>query len=588
MKAILGLNAYHADSSACIVVDGRLVACVEEERFRRVKHWCGFPSESIRYCLQASNIRLDQLSQIAINTNPASNRRHKIKYTLSHLPSYSLLFDKLTIRRRRSQIREQLMASFPTQKLTASIVPVEHHLAHIASAYYAAPYDDAIAISVDGFGDFVSSAWAQVKNGIIGPLKQVGFPHSMGIFYQAITQFLGFPNYGDEYKVMGLASYGQPDYVDEMTDIVKLVRGGKFELNLVYFRHCRESIESISSEGEPVYRKLYTDALERLLGASRKPHETIEQRHKNIASSAQRMYELALFHLLTFVHRQGGSENLVLAGGCALNSVANGKIPDNVPFKEIYVPSAANDAGGAIGAAFVAAARDRSVVTPWGQMPHAAWGPRFDDDEIADMLSSKQQAFSESGCEVTRLEGEELLCATVAKAIADGLVVGWFQGRMEWGPRALGHRSILADPRRADMKEVLNVKIKRRESFRPFAPSILRERVSEWFERDDDVPFMMKVLQIRHSKREVIPAVTHVDGSGRVHTVDPDGNPLFYKLISAFERLTGVPVLLNTSFNENEPIVCKPEEALDCFMRTNMDLLVLGSHLVRRPSLRGE
>ena len=585
MKAILGLNAYHADSSACVVVDGRLVACVEEERFRRVKHWCGFPSASIRYCLQAAGIRLNQVSQIAINTNPGSNRRRKIKYTVSHLPSISLLFDKIATRSRRFHIKEELTASFPSETITARIVRVEHHLAHIASAYYAAPYDDAVAVSIDGFGDFVSAAWTQVKNGVIAPLEQVGFPHSLGIFYQAITQFLGFPNYGDEYKLMGLASYGQPAYVDEMGDIVKLVRDGRFELNLAYFRHGRESIESVSSDGMPVYEKLYTGALEKLLGPSRKSHETIEQKHKEIASSAQRMYELALFHLLVFAHRRGASDNLVLAGGCALNSVANGKILDNVPFKKLYVPSAASDAGGAVGAAFVAAARDRKVTTIRGQMPHAAWGPSFDDDEIADMLSSRQQDLGESGCELTRVCDEELLCATVAEAIADGLVVGWFQGRMEWGPRALGQRSILADPRRADMKEVLNLKIKRRESFRPFAPSILREKLFEWFERDDDVPFMMKVLQVRKSKRDAIPAVTHVDGSGRVHTVELETNQLFYMLISEFERLTGVPVLLNTSFNENEPIVCKPEEALDCFMRTNMDLLVLGAHLVRRPSL---
>jgi len=540
MKAILGLNAYHADSSACIVVDGKLVACVEEERFRRIKHWAGFPSESIRYCLSAANIGLNQVSQVAINTDSGSNLRRKLGYTLSHHPSISLLLGKLKARLRRSSIKKQLTRSFSTQTFNGGVFPVEHHLAHLASAYYAGPFNEAVAVSIDGFGDFASAAWGHAKDGKIDLISQIWFPHSMGIFYQAITQYLGFPDYGDEFKVMGLASYGKPVYADEMRKVVELVDAGKYELNLDFFRHAQEEIDFTWTDGMPEFQTLYTRKLENLLGPARLKHEKIEQRHQDIASSAQWMYEQALFHLLSSAYEH-----------CEC-------------------------------AAFVAAARGGDAGFERGQMPHASWGPSFDDSEISDILSSREGELDDSDCTVTRIDVEDILCRTVAQAIANGLVVGWFQGRMEWGPRALGNRSILGDPRRVEMKEILNSKIKRRESFRPFAPSILRDKVIDWFEQDDDVPFMMKVLQIRESKRRKVPAVTHVDGSGRVHTVTSEANPLFFKLIEAFDSLTGVPIILNTSFNENEPIVCRPDEALDCFMRTNMDLLVLGGHLIWR------
>jgi len=582
MKAILGLNAYHADSSACIVVDGKLIACVEEERFRRIKHWAGFPSESIRYCMSAAGISLDQVSQVAVNSDSGSNLSQKFGYTLSHRPTLSLLLGKLKTRLRRSRIKDQLAKSFPTETFTGKTVQVEHHLAHLASAYYAGPFDEAVAVSIDGFGDFASGAWGHASDGKIDLISQVWFPHSMGVFYQAITQYLGFPDYGDEYKVMGLASYGQPTYDNEMRNIVRLVDGGKYELNLKFFRHGREEIDYSWAEGMPVFETLYTRELEDLLGPARQKHEKLDRRHKDIARSAQWMYEQALFHLLNSAYEHCACKNLVLAGGCAMNSVANGRINSNAPFSNIYVQSAAGDAGGAVGAAFVAAARGSDEGVDREQMPHASWGPSFDDNEIAGILSSRRNDLGKSACTVTRIDAEHILCSTVAQAIANGLVVGWFQGRMEWGPRALGNRSILGDPRRADMKDILNLKIKRRESFRPFAPSILRDKVFDWFEQDDDVPFMMKVLQIRESKRRRVPAVTHVDGSGRVHTVTLEANPLFFKLIKAFDTLTGVPIVLNTSFNENEPIVCRPEEALDCFTRTNMDLLVLGGYLIRR------
>jgi len=333
--------------------------------------------------------------------------------------------------------------------------------------------------------------------------------------------------------------------------------------------------------GEPKIGCAYSDRLIELLGPARLPQEPLEQRHKDIAASVQAMYEEVFFALLKYVRRKTGLEALALAGGCAMNSVANGKVYVNTGFKKMYVQCAAGDAGGAIGAAFTVwnqtGKRQRQFV-----MDHAYWGPDFTADDIAHVLRENDAALKEAACRVEYVNNETGLCLQAAQAIADGKVVGWFQGRMEWGPRALGNRSILADPRRADMKDILNAKIKRRESFRPFAPSVLRESVSEWFETDDDVPFMLQVYQIREAKRALIPAVTHVNGSGRLQTVTGHQNARYYKLISFFQNLTGIPMVLNTSFNENEPIVCTPAEALDCFLRTRMDILVLGNYFLRR------
>ncbi|GMQ83118.1 MAG: carbamoyltransferase [Rhodothermia bacterium] len=584
MSVILGLNAYHADSSACIVVDGKLVACAEEERFRRVKHWAGFPTKSIQYCLSASGVSLERDIQVAVNSNSKANLSRKIGYILSHRSEVSMLLGKLKNRRRHSDIPEKLAASFPERRFADRVHNVEHHLAHLASAYFAGSWDEAIAVSFDGFGDFASAAWGHAINGNIKLIDHVWFPHSMGIFYQAITQFLGFPAYGDEYKVMGLASYGRPTYVDEMLEVVELADGGKYVLDLKYFRHARENISYSWAGGAPEFETLYTRELEELLGPARNCGEELVQRHSDIARSAQWMYEQAFFHFLNSRYEQFQCANLVLAGGCAMNSVANGRITSHTPFENVYVQSAAGDAGGALGAAFVAASESGDSKVDRGQMPHAFWGPEFSEDAMATLLASGREDLDIRNCRISKIENENALCEIAAAAIRDGLVVGWFQGRMEWGPRSLGNRSILCDPRRADMKDILNKKIKRRESFRPFAPSVLREKVHDWFEQDDDVPFMMKVFQVKESKQSLIPAVTHVDGSGRLQTVTRKDSSLYYKLISEFEYLTGVPMVLNTSFNENEPIVCRPDEALACFLRTDMDLLILGHTIIRRTS----
>ncbi len=579
---VLGLNAYHGDSAACLVEDGVLVAAAEEERFRRVKHWAGFPSEAIRYCLDEAGIGLDQVDDLAVNRDPRANLWRKVLYSVVHRPDPRLVLARLRNARSWAAVGAQLGRAFPDQAFTGKVHHVEHHLAHLASAFLVAPFDEAVVASVDGFGDFASAAWGRGRGSHIEIDGRVLFPHSLGIFYQAATQYLGFPHYGDEYKVMGLAPYGEPSFIDEMRRIVRLRDDGSFRLDCRFFRHHAENVAYEWENGAPTVGLLYSPALEELLGPARPPEEPLTQRHMDIARSVQAMYEDAVFHLLNALHRRYGGDALVLAGGCAFNSVANGQVYQRTPFRRFYVQSAAGDAGGAIGAAFEVWCRRGGEGARRFVMDHAYWGPSYSGAELAGLLESRRAELDDRGCRVRHVSDEGELCRLAARAIADGRVVGWFQGRMEWGPRALGNRSILCDPRRADMKDVLNRTIKRRESFRPFAPSILREAVADWFETDDDVPFMMKVFRIRREKRGLIPAVTHVDGSGRLQTVRRETNPRYYRLIEAFRDITGVPAVLNTSFNENEPVVCRPEEALDCFLRTKMDVLVLGDYLVER------
>jgi len=380
---------------------------------------------------------------------------------------------------------------------------------------------------------------------------------------------------------MGLAPYGKPSFMSQMREIVRTNSDGSFELNLDLFRHHREKVE-YEWKGAPSVGQLFNDELPKLIGIpARDPAKALEQVHMDIAHSIQAMYEEVFFNLLNVTYEKHGIDNLTLAGGCAMNSVANGKIKRYSPYKNVYVQSAAGDAGGAIGSAFSVAAKIGGIVDRF-HMDHAYWGPSFSNKYCGNVLKLNEKELIEANCSVELIQDEQTICEKTALAISEGLVIGWFQGRMEWGPRALGNRSILGDPRRADMKDILNLKIKRRESFRPFAPSILREHVSNWFEEEDEVPFMMQVFQIRESCREKIPAVTHVDGSGRLQTVSYETNSRYHRLISAFSNLTGVPIVLNTSFNENEPVVCKPEEALDCFLRTKMDVLVLGDYFIQR------
>jgi len=577
---ILGLNAYHGNSSACIIVDGKLLTAVEEERFNRIKNWAGLPVQAISHCLNEAKVSIDEVDHIAINRDPKANLSKKALFTLSKRPSFSTIADRLKNASKIVDINSELKAYFK-QDINAEFHHIEHHIAHLASTFFVSPYDEAAVLSIDGFGDFVGTMWGLGNGNKIDIKHRTFFPHSLGLFYLAFTQYLGFPNYGDEYKVMGLAPYGEASFMDQMNEVlsIKHSKDKLFELNLSYFVHHSKGVKMSWDKGTPEMGAVYSDKLISLFDSPRKKGEELTQKHKDIAHSLQKKYEEAFFHILNKVYKKTKSTNLALAGGCAMNSVANGKIFDETPFKEVYIQPAAGDAGGAIGAAYYVwneiLKNKRSFV-----LGNPYLGPHFNESDIEMVINTYKENLADFT--IKRIEDQTLLCTKTAKEIADGKVIGWFQGKMEWGSRALGNRSILGDPRRRNMKDILNEKIKRRESFRPFAPSIQVEATSQFFEIEYPAPFMLKVYKVKKSKSEQIPAVTHVDRTGRLQTVSKEINPLYWQLIDEFKKVTGIPILLNTSFNENEPIVCKPEEALDCFLRTSMDIVVLGNYFIKR------
>ena len=603
---ILGINAYHGDAAAAIVRDGKIIAAVEEERFNRVKHCAGFPAESIRFCLKAAGITIEEVEHVGISRDPSAHLHKKVLFAATRaarqltvaIPRSSPVVaevdsqvssrgngngggvfrqikDRLGNAAKVRDLRDDLAQMFGVRKdrIKAQFHNIEHHRAHLASSFFVSPFERAALLSIDGFGDFISTMWAIGEGNSIDVLGQVEYPHSTGIVYTATTQFLGFPHNGDEGKVMGLAPYGRPRFIREFRDIIRTEERGQFRINLDYFRHHAEGVEMTWDQGSPVIGKIFSDAFVETFGPRRLPGTPLSDRERDIAASLQLRLEEVGFHILNHLHEQTGLADLGLSGGVAYNSVMNGKILLNTPFKRIYVQPAAGDSGTALGVCFQI--HNAILQQPPGEeMTGAYTGPQFSDDEIKLELESANLNFEMlNDREITRRAAED---------IASGLVVGWFQGQMEFGPRALGNRSIVVDPRRADMKDILNDRIKKREPFRPFAPSILAERVGNYFEQVHPAPTMLMVYQIKTERRLEIPAVTHVDGSGRLQTVSRELNPRYYQLISDFDRLTGVPVVLNTSFNENEPIVCTPRDAIECFLKTKMDVLYLGNQRVAR------
>lgn len=572
---ILGLNAFHGDSSACILKDGEVLVALEEERIRRIKHWAGFPTEAIKYCLKDAGISIKDIDHITISRDPSANLVKKIKHTLKNKVSISAILDRYINSKKVKSVKAMLSEEFGVSEkdIKAQIHNIEHHRSHLGSSFFASPFEKSALLSIDGFGDFTSTMTAIGNGNQIEVLDTVHFPHSAGIFYTSFTQYLGFPKYGDEYKVMGLAPYGKPLYVDQLKDVIEFTNDGLFKLNLKYFKHHINGVKMSWEGGEPDIESIFSDYMVEKFGPARKREDELTQYHKDLAASVQRITEELIFHILNHLHKRTGIDNLCIAGGVAQNSVANGKVLKNTPFKQVYIPPAGHDAGTSIGSALFL----YNQVLKQKRVPptfSGALGSHFTDDEIESYLKLQKVNF-------TKYTDTELY-DKVTDCIIDAGVVGWFQGRAEFGPRALGHRSIIADPRRADAKEILNVKIKRRESFRPFAPSILKEFVPDYFADADNVPFMEKVYLIKEEMRSKISAVTHVDGTGRLQTVDATTEPKYHALISAFNKKTGVPILLNTSFNENEPIVNSPANALDCFLRTKMDMLVIENYIVTR------
>ncbi len=572
---ILGLNTYHGDSSACIFKDRELLAAIEEERIRRVKHWAGFPSEAIKFCLKEAGIRIEDVDYITISRDPSANLYKKITHSIKKLVSFKALKDRLANTKKVVSVKSELAKVFNVDenKIKAEVINVEHHRAHMASAFFASPFEEAAILSIDGFGDFTSTMIGVGKGNKIEVLDSVIYPHSLGVFYTTFTQFLGFDKYGDEYKVMGLSPYGKEDkdIMEKLRDVIILKDNGLFEINEKYFRHPKEGVSMSWEKGEPHIEPLYSDYLVTVFGKPRKKGEELTKYHKNLAWGVQRITEETVFHILNHLQKRTGLKNVCIAGGVAQNSVANGKITDFTPFEKVYIPPAGHDAGTAIGSALWLYNQIKNNLRIKPQT-HSYFGAKFSDEEIEKFCQKNNISYK-------KYEDEELF-DLVTDCLIDGGVVGWFQGEAEFGPRALGHRSILADPRRADAKDILNIKIKRREPFRPFAPSILKEYTAEWFEKVDNVPFMEKVFKFKKEKRELVPAVVHVDGTGRLQTVDKEIEPKYYGLIETFYKKTGVPIVLNTSFNENEPIVNTPKEAYECFYRTKMDMLAMGNIVV--------
>jgi len=585
---ILGINAYHADSSAAIFMNGKLIAAIEEERFRRVKHWAGFPSMSITFCLKEAGISLSEVDHIAIGRNPRAKLLRKLLFLAKHpLGSFKAIQERIKNSKQVTNIYKDLeILSVPlsSKKEIASpsievkwgkkIHQVEHHRSHLASAFFASPFQDAALISIDGSGDFTTVMTAVGQGNNIKIIASVDFPHSLGFFYTAFTQLLGFPYYGDEYKVMGLAPYGivQTSLMNKLKDVVLLNnRTGLFTLNMKYFASPAKGILSYNNH-LPVVSSLYNSKMESTFGKVRRQNEALTQYHKDLAASVQKMTEVTIFHMLNHLQKKTGLENVCIAGGVAQNSVANGKIMNNTSFKHVYIPSAAHDSGISIGAALYVQHQQLNIKRE--PIMSAYTGSYFSNEEIEKLLKDRNITY--------RKLGDDELFSVITDQLISGGVIGWFCGKAEFGPRALGGRSILADPRRSDAKDILNAKIKKRESFRPFAPSIQKEYVYEYFDLVDEVPFMEKVFSVREEKQSLMPAVTHIDGTARLQTVDKNIHPRYYTLIDIFRQKTGVPMLLNTSFNENEPIVNTPEEALECFLRTDMDMLVLENCLIER------
>jgi len=577
---ILGINAYHANASAALVCDGRLVTAVEEERFNRVKYAAGFPEHAVRHCLSEAGLTIKDIDHVAVPRKPWARLATKLFYA-SRMPRFA--FDRIKAWKHFRGIHEDLAAAcdIDPEAIRAQYHRVEHHVAHLASAFFVSPFDSAAVLSTDGLGDFASTMWATGEGSRLRVHGAVAFPHSLGLYYTALSQYLGFWRFGDEYKVMGLAAYGEPAHVPELRHVVKPHPTKGFELGLEYFCHHRTGPEMTWQESgkTPVLGQLFSPYLEERLGKTRPASEPVGKKHQDIAASMQVVLEEAYFRLLNQLHKTTPHSQICLAGGVAFNCVANGKIFDHTPFTQVYVQPAAGDAGLSVGAAYYVfhqiLGQPRTFI-----MDHAYWGPQFDSEAIASALEGSQ--VHTLGSPVHELADEELMRHT-AQHLAGGKIVGWYQGRQEWGPRALGNRSILVDPRRAEMKDILNQRIKHREIFRPFAPSILEEATGQYFEHSHPSPFMNLAYSVVPEKRAAIPAPTHVDGTGRLQTVSRQTNPRYWALIKEFEKITGVPVLLNTSFNENEPIVLTPKEAIDCFLRTRMDVLVLGNYLIEKP-----
>jgi carbamoyltransferase len=559
---ILGISCYYHDAAACLLKNGKIVAAAEEERFTKVKHDNSFPINAIEYCLKAAGIAAKDLRCIAFYEKPLVKFERILQTFVETYPAGYISFWKMV----PTWVNEKLrIRSIIKKKVNykGDVLFVDHHTSHAASAFFVSPFKEAAIMTVDGVGEWVTASLKIGKDNKILPLKEIHFPSSLGLLYSTITAYLGFKVNDDEYKVMGLASYGKPKYYKKFRKLIDIKDDGSFELNMKYFDYRTKS-------------RMWSKELEKLFGHPRKPNEKITKRHADIASTLQKITEEVYFKMANHLYEITKLKNLCIAGGVGLNCIANGKLFDKTPFKHVFVQPQAGDGGGALGAAYFVWHQLHNQKRNF-EMEHAYYGPEFSNEYIKDLLEKNR-------VEYEFLNDKELV-EQIAKALAKNKVVGWFRGRMEWGPRALGNRSILANPKPKWMKDRVN-EIKRREPFRPFAGSVLQQHVHEYFEVPEkfhNSPFMLFAFRVKAGKRKNIEAITHVDGTCRIQTVSKKQNPIYYDLINAFKEITGIPVILNTSFNlKGEPIVCKPEEAYADFEKTNMNYLVLGNYVIEK------
>jgi carbamoyltransferase len=567
---ILGLNVFHADTSACILKNDEIIAAAEEERFTRIKHFTGFPKNSIDFCLKEAGLDIKDIDYICVNYNNNYNFKEKFLFSLKNLNSANILNKLFRIIKKKSL--SSLIKKFYNYDVSSKIKFIPHHLAHISSTFFYQDIDNALGFSFDGSGDFSTvEIFKLEKENKIELIEKVNYPNSIGIFYQAFTQFLGFKNYGDEYKVMGLASYGKPIYKDR---IKKIIKRGKnfFQLDLSYFDFKNTIIDYDFESGIPFFDDLYSDKIEKLFGKPRSINDPITQIHKDIASSLQKCIEEIVLEKIEELKKIYKYKNLCLSGGCGFNSTLNGKIIKSSSYDRLYMSPNPGDAGGAVGAALYYASKKKIKLK---RDPNPYLGSSYDNDYIEKNIISKIKNFDH--IKATKFDDIEKLYEATVKILKEPNVVGWFQGKMEWGPRALGNRSILANPSFASMREIINIKIKRREEFRPFAPAILSEKAGDYFEILDDsvADYMGAIYDVKDNAKDKIPAVIHIDNTSRVQTVSQQTNLRFYNLIKEFDKQTGIPVLLNTSLNVNEPICESPENAFEVFTKTAMDALII-------------
>jgi len=558
---ILGISCYYHDAAACLLKDGKIVAAAEEERFSRKKHDFGFPEKAIQYCLHAAGLSTQDIDYVGFYEKPLLKFERLLEQHLEMFPRSFMAFQKampdwmVTKLRIPSKIRKKL-------KYKGQILFIEHHLSHAASAFLVSPFKEAAILTTDGVGEWATTTYGYGKGNDVTLLKEIKFPHSLGLLYSTVTAHLGFSVNNSEYKVMGLAAYGKPKYYEQLKKVIDIKDDGSYFLDMDYFDyHYKLTMPS----------KKFVDEF----GSIRKPESEVKQQHKDMAASVQKITEEAIFKMLNHVYKETKLKNLCMAGGVALNTVANGKIPKETPFENIYIQPAASDAGGCVGVAsyiyHTILGKKRDYV-----MDSLYLGPRYSTDYVRDFLKKKK-------IQHTEFKDDTELITKTAQLIAEDNVIGWFQGRMEWGPRALGSRSILSNATNPEMQAILNLKVKHREKFRPFAPVVTLEDSNTYFENDRPVPFMLFVFPVKEDKRSMIPSVVHVDGSGRLQTITKEQNARYYGVIKEFEKLKGVPILVNTSFNiRGEPIVCKPEEAYRCMMGTGIDYLVMGRFLIAR------